>query len=211
MATIAIIGANGKAGRLITREAVRRGHEVTTIIRDASASRGDAQHLLVRDIPSITRDDLRGFDAVACAYGNWRPEPQSFAHAYGHLADVLSGTATQLVIVGGAGSLYADGSRTERLVDTEPFASSPYAPLSSAQRNGLEEIRGRNDVQWTFVSPAASFDADGPRTGHYVQEGDAFTTDAQGNSAISYADYAIAILDVIEHGTNRQEHISVRW
>ena len=33
---IAIIGASGKAGSLILKEAVSRGHEVTAIVRDAS-------------------------------------------------------------------------------------------------------------------------------------------------------------------------------
>ena len=31
---LAVIGANGKAGRLIVQEAIDRGHEVTAIVRN---------------------------------------------------------------------------------------------------------------------------------------------------------------------------------
>ena len=33
---IAIIGANGKAGSLLVKEALDRGHEVTAVVRDSS-------------------------------------------------------------------------------------------------------------------------------------------------------------------------------
>ena len=36
---IAVIGANGKAGSLIVNEAVKRGHDVTAIVRSANKVR----------------------------------------------------------------------------------------------------------------------------------------------------------------------------
>lgn len=66
--------------------------------------------------------------------------------------------------VGGAGSLYVSPRHAAQLADTPDFPAE-HAPLASAQRDELAEIRRRDDVRWAFVSPAAEFVADGPRTG----------------------------------------------
>ena len=105
---------------------------------------------------------------------------------------MLSGTKTRLLIVGGAGSLYMDAAHTQQLVD-QPFFPAQYRPLASAQRDQLEAIRKRSDVQWTFISPAAEFEVSQPRTGQYVLAGEEFTTNAEGKSVVSYADYAVAV------------------
>lgn len=67
---------------------------------------------------------------------------------------------------------------------------------------------------WAYVSPAADFQADGPRTGEYVLNGEEFTTNEAGESAISYADYAIAIVDEVVAApadAHVNKRISVRW
>ena len=58
-------------------------------------------------------------------------------------------------------------------------------------------MRTRDDVECTYVSPAANFVADGPRTGEYQLAGDDLTLNSNGESEISYADYAIGIVDEI--------------
>ena len=69
---IAVIGANGKSGTLVVREAVERGHEVTAIMRSEHPTQ--AQHTLIKDVFALTRSDLSGFDAVVDAFGAWTPE-----------------------------------------------------------------------------------------------------------------------------------------
>ena len=69
---IAVIGANGKAGTLVVREATERGHEVTAIMRSEQPTQ--AQHTLIKDVFALTRNDLSGFDAVVDAFGAWTPE-----------------------------------------------------------------------------------------------------------------------------------------
>lgn len=209
MTSIAVVAANGKVGSLVVEEAVNRGFDVTAITR--SQNKTVAPHALVKDLFDLAADDLAGFDAVVCAYGSRNPQPDGFAKADGHLADALSGSATRLLVVGGAGSLYTDSTHSTHMFDTEPMASSPYAALSSAQGNGLDALRERDDVNWVFISPAFDFKADGERTGEYVLAGEEYTTDSNGVSAISYADYAIAVVDEIERGTHNQERISLRW
>ena len=70
-------------------------------------------------------------------------------------------------------------------------------------------LRERKDVQWTYISPAADFQAEGERSGKYILAGEEFTLNPAGESVISYADYAIAMVDEIESGKHIQERISV--
>lgn len=73
----------------------------------------------------------------------------------------------------------------------------------------MTELRKRNDVVWTFISPAADFQADGERTGEYILAGEELTLNEKGESIISYADYAIAMVDEIMNGNHIRERISV--
>ncbi|MGN1102559.1 MAG: NAD(P)H-binding protein, partial [Huintestinicola sp.] len=69
---IAVICANGKAGQLITEEAVNRGLDVTAVVRGENKSA--AKNVIVKDLFDLTADDLKGFDAVVDAFGAWTPE-----------------------------------------------------------------------------------------------------------------------------------------
>ena len=84
-----------------------------------------------------------------------------------------------------------------------------FLPLAKAQGKALEELRGRNDVQWTFISPAGDFQAEGERTGEYILAGEELTLNSRGESIISYADYATAMVDEITKGNHIQQRISV--
>ncbi|MCW0924374.1 NAD(P)-dependent oxidoreductase [Streptococcus anginosus] len=204
---IAVVAANGKAGQLIVEEAVKRGHDVTAIVR--SENKTQAQHLLKKDLFDLTKEDLAGYDVVATAFGAWTPETLPLhSKSIEHFNDLLAGTSTRLLVVGGAGSLYVDKEKKVRLVDTAEF-SADYKPLASAQADELDLLRTKKDLNWTFVSPAAEFIPDGAHTGEYILAGDFFTVNEAGESKISYADYAIAFVDEIESGKHIQERISV--
>jgi putative NADH-flavin reductase len=110
--------------------------------------------------------------------------------------------------VGGAGSLYVNAEHTAQVMDGADFPAM-FLPLASAQGKALDEIRKRNDVKWTFVSPAGDFQADGERSGKYILAGEELTLNSKGESIISYADYAIAMVDEIEKGNHIQQRISV--
>ncbi|HLZ57791.1 MAG TPA: NAD(P)H-binding protein, partial [Ktedonosporobacter sp.] len=98
------------------------------------------------------------------------------------------------IVVGGAGSLeVAPGLH---LVDTPDFPAA-WKPTALAHRDALEVYRKAN-LDWTYVSPAALI-APGERTGTYRTGTDKLLTDEKGESRISAEDYAIAILDEVEH------------
>ncbi|MBQ9487157.1 MAG: NAD(P)-dependent oxidoreductase [Selenomonadaceae bacterium] len=204
---IAVIGANGKAGRLIVEEAVNRGLDVTAIVRGENKS--VAKNFIQKDIMALTKDDVKNFDVVIDCFGAWTPEtlPMHTTTSQ-HLCDILSGSDTRLLIIGGAGSLYVDKEHTQKVLETKDFPAE-YLPTATAQSAELDELRKRNDVKWTFVSPAADFQAAGERTGEYILAGEEFTLNAKGESIISYADYAIAMVDEATKGDNIQKRISV--
>lgn len=70
-------------------------------------------------------------------------------------------------------------------------------------------LRAAKDVNWTYVSPAADFQADGQKTGKYLLGGEEFMLNDRQQSVISYADYAVAMIDEIEKGSHIQQRISV--
>lgn len=204
---IAVVCANGKAGKLIVEEALNRNMEVTAVVRNENKTA--APQAIVKDLFELSAEDLSGFDAVVDAFGAWTPEtlPQH-STSLKHLCDILSGTETRLLVVGGAGSLYVNPEHTIQVMDGADFPEE-FKPLAAAQGKALDELRGRTDVRWTFISPAGDFQADGERTGDYLLGGEELILNDAGESIISYADYAIAMVDEIEKGDHIQQRISV--
>ena len=197
---IAVVAANGRVARKVIAEAKARGWDVTAFVRKEAPS--DAQHVIVKDIFDLTKDDLKGFDAVVDAFGAWTEEalPQH-STTLAHLCDILTDTE-------GAGSLYLDGTHTAQVKDAPNFPPE-FLPLATAMGEALTELRKRDDVNWTYISPAGDFQADGERTGKYILAGEEFTLNSKGESIISYADYAIAMVDEIENGSHIKQRISV--
>lgn len=204
---IAVVCANGKAGKLITKEAVDRGLDVTAIVRGENKS--VAPHSVSKDIFEITREDLKDFDVVVDAFGAWTEDTiPEIPKAVEKLCELLSGSNTRLLIVGGAGSLYVNPEHTLTVADGADFPEA-FKPLAAAHGMALKNLRERNDVKWTYISSAADFQAEGERTEKYILAGDELTLNDKGESIISYADYAIAMVDEITNGNHIQERISV--
>lgn len=204
---IAVVCANGKAGKLIVEEAVNRGMEVTAIVRGENKT--IAPQAIIKDLYDLTAEDLADFDAVVDAFGAWVPEtlPQH-STSLKHLCDILSGTTTRLLVVGGAGSLFVNPEHTATVSEGPDFPDA-FKPLAAAMGEALNKLRKRNDVRWTYISPAGDFQADGERSGEYLLGGEELILNERGESIISYADYAIAMVDEIEKGNHIQQRISV--
>ena len=209
MKKLAIVCAAGRMGKLLTEEALARGFDVTGFVRSEKSEVAGGAKKVVKDLFDLTPADLAGFDAVIDAFGAWTPEtiPQHKT-SLKHLCDILSGTGIRLLVVGGAGSLYVNPEHTLQVKDLESFPDM-FKPLANAQGEALADLRKRDDVKWTFLSPAADFVADGERTGEYLVGGEEYFENAKGVSRISYADYAIAMIDELEKGEHINERFSV--
>ncbi|MCR4882265.1 MAG: NAD(P)-dependent oxidoreductase [Clostridiales bacterium] len=205
---IAVVAATGRVGRKVIREATDRGFEVTAFVRNQAEIAG-ANQVIIKDIFDLTKEDLAGYDAVVDAFGAWTEDvlPQH-STTLAHLCDCLSGSDTRLLVVGGAGSLYVNPEHTACVADGPDFPAM-FKPLASAMAKALSELRERKDVKWTYISPAGDFQADGERSGEYILAGEELTLNERGESVISYADYAIAMVDEIEKGSHVQQRISV--
>lgn len=204
---MAVVCANGKAGSLIVKEAVARGLDVTAVVK--GSNRSVSQHSIEKDLFDLTREDLEGFDVVVDAFGAWTEETLGLhSTSLKHLCDILAGTSARLLVVGGAGSLYVNKEHT-LCVSQGPDFPDAFKPLAAAMAKGLSELRGRNDVKWTYISPAGDFQADGERTGSYTLGGEELVLNSKGESVISYADYAIAVVDEAVGGNHVQQRISV--
>ena len=204
---IAVVCANGKAGRLIVKEAVDRGLDVTAVVRGENKTA--AKKVVEKDLFALTAADLAGFDAVIDAFGAWTEDtlPQH-GTTLRHLCDILSGSETRLLVVGGAGSLYVNPEHTVQVADGAGFPDA-FKPLAAAMAKALSELRARKDVKWTYISPDGDFQAEGARSGKYLLGGEELTLNSRGESVISYADYAVAMIDEAVSGKHIGRRISV--
>lgn len=206
---IAIIGATGKQGIFLVEEAVQRGHAVTAIVRDGSKVNNEKVKVIEKDLFDLTYDDVKENDVIIDAFGVWAPEAlEQHQTSLKYLADLLSGKSNRLLVVGGAGSLYVDAEHRIRVMDTPDFPDM-FKPLASSMGKAFDALRVRNDVRWTYLSPAGNFVADGVRTGKYTAGDENIMVNSKGESQISYSDYAIAMIDEAENGKHIQKRFTV--
>ncbi len=209
MAHIAVFGASGKIGRQIVREAQARGHDVTAVVRDPSELGPHPARLQVVQGDILDPEDVvaavAGHDAVISAVGPTRDaDPQMLVAAARSLLNALPRAGVKrLIVVGGAGSL--EVAPGVQLLDTPDFPED-WKPVARAHRDALAVYRGNEDLEWTYISPAG-FIAPGPRIGHYRTAGDQLLRDSQGKSSITIDDFAIAVIDELEH----PQHVRQRF
>jgi putative NADH-flavin reductase len=211
---IVVFGAGGNVGQRIVTEALHRHHRVTAVVRDEATMlpqhdldvvEGDAT-----DPASVARVTA-GADAIVSAISprpgqDGRPPSSLSVAAKALIEGAKKAGVRRLIVVGGAGSLeIAPG---KQLVDQPDFPAA-YKPEALAQRDALDIYRGHADgLDWTYISPAAEIH-EGRRSGEYRVSGDQLLVDGDGNSTITYEDYAVAVLDELEQGAHIGQRMSV--
>ena len=172
---LAVVCANGKAGKLIVKEALDRGLDVTLVVR--GENRTQARQVLQKDLYDLTAEDLKDFDVVVDAFGAWTEESlPGHSTSLAHLCDILSGTQTRLLVVGGAGSLYVNPEHTVCVADGPDFPDA-FKPLAAAMaglaRYTSESTCPIRPTKFLFVvemqrSPSARIPIYPPRHGPQV-------------------------------------------
>ncbi|MBC3500690.1 NAD(P)-dependent oxidoreductase [Pseudomonas sp. SWRI59] len=204
MSKIAIIGATGRAGSQLLEEALRRGHSVVAIARDPSRLQGrdgvTVKALDVKDSVAL-QAAVAGVDAVLSA--------AHFATLDAHaiIEPVKRAGVRRLLVVGGAGSLLLPSGH--RVIDSPDFPEA-YKAEASAGVRFLEVLRQEQNLDWTFLSPSAEF-VEGERSGHYTLGKDHLLIGADGKSWITFADYAIAMLDELEKPAHSRARFTVGY
>lgn len=119
------------------------------------------------------------------------------------------GTGIHLIMIGGAGCLYADGSETVCVYEM-PDHPAFLKGISWNLVQGYEQLKHTDDVDWTFVCPSKLLDPDGPRTGDYLTRTDRhIPINEDGNSYVSYDDLAIAMVDFGQNGSFKRQLVAV--
>ncbi|WP_376708048.1 NAD(P)-dependent oxidoreductase [Peribacillus frigoritolerans] len=184
-----------------------RGHEVTAIVRDQARVQIQRASVLEKDVFDLKAEDIKEFDVVVNAFGAAPGKEHLHVDAGKILIEAMKGAPqTKLIVVGGAGSLFVDEAKTIRVLDTPEFPKEYFATAFNQSKN-LGDLQNATDIQWTFISPSAFFDPQGNRTGGYKLGKDNLLVNSKGESYVSYADFALAVLDEIEN----PQHINQRF
>ncbi|MEY4642598.1 MAG: Rrf2-linked NADH-flavin reductase [Pseudomonadota bacterium] len=204
MSKVALIGASGKIGSKIAAELLSRGHTVTGIARHPEkvaaqpglqAVAGDYTN------PQSIAQAAKGHDAIISA-ASFIPD-----QAEQLIASVRAAGVKRFLMVGGAASLQTEDGR--KVIDTIQLPDAWKAPVMEGIRT-LELLRQVQDIDWTFFSPAVQIGS-GERRGTFRLGKDQVVKDAEGNSKISYDDYAIAMVDELERGQNLKGRFTVGY
>jgi len=217
MAKIALLGAAGRIGSEIREEALRRGHSVTALVRSGGriVPEPGLEEAVVDayDAASIA-GAVAGHDLFVSAFSpdpgepiEGKPERLRQAHD-AILEGVRRSGVTRAILVGGVGSLWA--SPGVLVVDSPeyPQQNRAHTLANIAILHGLR-AEG-DDLEWTYVSPPRRVEA-GPRTGVFRISGDDLLRDAEGESRISRADFAIAVLDEAENNAHVRSRFTAAY
>jgi uncharacterized protein len=215
MSTIAIIGGTGYAGAHIANEALSRGHEVISVSRHAPSDPPEGLEVRtgsIEDAALLSRLFADADTVVVAVHGAVEGTPY-LVQFVPRLLELAAEHGARLGVVGGAGSLHSTPGGP--LVIDLPHFPAEYKAEAGAQADVLEALRAVDtEADWFYVSPAAYFGAHSPgeRTGRYrTGDDDVLVVDADGHSAISGADFAIAFLDEIETPAHHQARFTVAY
>jgi putative NADH-flavin reductase len=180
MTTIAIFGATGYSGGNIAAEALSRGHRVIAVARNTSPLAGrtdmDVRQGSLFD-EQFVRDIAVDVDVVVVALPAHGTGLAEYIPILGRIA---TDNAVRVGVVGGAGNLRVspDGPRA---LDT-PIFPEEYREDGIAHAEVMTRLRALPEgVNWFRVGE------------------DVLLVDADGNSRIGGADYAIAFVDEIDN------------
>ena len=202
---IAILGATGNVGRRLVAEALRRGHAVTAVARGTAGKLPADPKLRLADVDahdtSALAAALAGHDAVISSIAFRMIGSASLIDA------VRRSGVKRYLVVGGAGSLEVAPGRL--LVDTPQFPAA-YKEEATKGKLLLDALRETNDLDWTMLSPSALF-VPGERTGRFRLGENTLLVGADGQSTVSYEDFAVAMFDELERPAHLRQRFTVGY
>ncbi|WP_433968706.1 NAD(P)-dependent oxidoreductase [Tunturiibacter gelidiferens] len=207
---VVVYGATGNSGSEIVKELITRGHKVTAVARKVDSLK--AEQGVTTKADDLSNVDaiaaiVKGADAVVSAYAPPQDDTDAIVSVTERqIAAVKKAGAGRLVVVGGAGLLEVAPGVT---LIKSGYLPAEYLPIATSHEKALEVLR-KSDINWTYLSPGAYF-VPGPRTGKFRLGTKELVSDAKGESKISFADYAIALVDELEKPAHERSSFSVGY
>ena len=213
MSKITILGGTGYTGTNIAREAVARGHEVTSFSRNAPAEPVDGVRYLTGDVEAELDTLIDDADVLV---GSIPPRGEFESKVTGLYDQAIARAAesgTRLVVIGGwsALRLSPDATRTA-YTDAVPEAFAAEAKIMAEVVDTLVDSAPEK-LDWVYVSPAATYGSYNPgeAKGEYRTGGEVAIFDADGNSNASGVDFALAVVDEIESPKFSRQQFGVAY
>lgn len=214
MTRIVVLGGTGYAGANIAREAASRGLEVTSWSRSLPESQVDGVAYRTGDLldEQVLAETVSGADVVVGALSPRGALDGELRAVYATVAKLAEKAGARLGVVGGAGSLLvSEGGPT---VASQPDFPDAFASEAAQLAGVLEDLRASDEaLNWFFLSPAGGFGsyAPGEATGHYRVGSEVLVVDENGESFISGADFALALVDEIVEPTHIRARFTVAY
>ena len=205
---VILYGATGRAGRCILDELISRGHQVTAVVRNPNKL-PDTVNRVRDDLSSVDRiaEIITGADAVVSAYA---PPPDDTDQLIGVTERLISAVrkagGPRLIVVGGCGSLEFSPGVTVLKSGHWP---EQYVPIATSHMKAFAALRA-SGINWTYFSPPMLIEP-GVRTGKFRLGGDSLITDEQGNSRVSFEDYAVALVDELEKPVHERSRFTIGY
>lgn len=213
MPKIIVLGGTGYAGAAIVAEAARRGHEVVAVSRSVPETTADGVTYVQGSVAdaAFAESVVAGAHTVVSALSPRGDLDGRIVDVDTQLARLADEAGARFVVVGGFGSLRPEEGAA-RIVESPDFPAD-YRPESQQMLEVLEVLRGIDDLDWVYVSPAQEFGSFNPGedTGSYRVGGEIAFFDADGRSAISGADFARGVVDEVENPQHHKAHISLAY
>jgi putative NADH-flavin reductase len=208
---VVVYGATGKTGSRVIQELLSRGHQVRAVVRDlkrASSSEGVVcKQDDLSDVSSIA-EIIRGADAVVSAYAPPPDRTDELVEVTKRQIEAVkqSGNDIRLIVVGGAAGLYVAPGLT--LLESGHLPEV-WRSIATSHFKGYAVLKG-SDINWTYFAPAAFFEP-GERTGKFRLGTDHLISDTNGQSRISMEDYAVALVNELEHPQHLRRRFTIGY
>lgn len=203
---IVVIGATGMVGSRVTAEAVRRGHQVVAVSRNAGPAPAPGSVTVVAADVSDTMELTQVMKGADVAVLGVRPAPGAEDTLPGLTRSALDAAAdagTRILVVGGAGPLRSPDDPDRAVADDPAYVSPVRRSVAAASTEQLRQCEAHSAADWVYLSPPALLEP-GERTGTYRRGTDTLLTDGTGASRVSAEDLACAVLDELgDRGPDR--------
>ncbi|WP_291906435.1 NAD(P)-dependent oxidoreductase [Chitinophaga sp. CB10] len=216
MANIVIIGGSGFVGSALVKEALSRGHQVKTVVRNPEKinikdDRLEAVHGDIQN-PGIVSDAVKGAEAVISAYNPGWSNPHIANETLSGYKSIIAGVkdagVKRLLVVGGAGSLFIKPGVT--VMDSGAIPEQMLPAVKALAEVYHDLLPKEKELDWVFFSPAGNI-SPGERTGKYRLGKNDLIVDDKGQSKISVEDYAVAMIDELEKPQHHRERFTIGY